>query len=68
MTMETHPNKELQKEWKEQGEDNFVFEILDRLEYSKDETKIDYRDDLKTLKSIWEEKLNAESKTVFYKP
>ena len=56
-----------QKEWNAQGENNFEFEVIDRLEYSQDETKTDYRDDLNTLKSMWLEKLAAESKIEFYK-
>lgn len=53
-----HPNKELQKEWKEYGEVNFEVEILDKLEYDKDETKTDYTEDLEILKEIWKEKLS----------
>lgn len=53
----SHPNKELQKDWNELGEDNFTVEILDTLEYDKDESKIDYTEDLTLLKMVWEEKL-----------
>lgn len=67
LKMGGHPNQELQKEWNAQGENNFAFEVIDRLEYSKDETKTDYRDELKTLKSMWLEKLTEESKVEFYK-
>lgn len=66
LRMGEHPDQELQKEWKIQGENNFSFEVLDRLEYSKDETKTDYRDDLKSLKGQWLEKLTEESKIEFY--
>lgn len=62
----THPNRELQKEWKESGEENFIFEVLENLEYDKDESKTDYSDDLLLLQMIWEEKLAREN-TVFYK-
>jgi hypothetical protein len=65
--MGAYPNQELQREWRAQGENNFVFEVLDRLDYSKEGTRTDYRDDLTTLQSIWLERLNAESETVFYK-
>ena len=54
----SHPNKELQKEWKNFGEANFTIDILDTLEYDKDETKTDYSEDLETLKEIWKEKLD----------
>jgi len=52
-----HPVRELQEEWKERGEDCFTIEILEKLEYDKDESKNDYTDDLDLLKMIWEENL-----------
>lgn len=61
-----HPNQELQKEWQEFGSENFTIEILDHLEYDKDESKTDYKADLDFLKMIWEEKLAKDSIT-FYK-
>ncbi len=54
-----HMFKELQKEWNELGVDNFTFEILEYLEYDKDEAKTDYTEELKLLELIWEEKLSA---------
>ena len=61
-----HPNDELQKEWKELGSENFTIEILERLEYDKDEAKTDYSEELVLLKMIWEEKL-AQENVEFYK-
>lgn len=61
-----HPYKELQKAWNELGEDNFTIEILEKLEYDKDESKTDYKDDLALLQMIWEEKLTKEGME-FYK-
>lgn len=61
-----HPYLELQKEWNEYGEESFSIEILETLQYDKDETRTDYTDDLALLHMIWEEKL-AEKNTVFYK-
>lgn len=61
-----HPNKELQKDWNEHGEENFTFEIMENLEYDKDEMKTDYTDDLALLEMIWEEKL-AEAGLELYK-
>ncbi|MPN44452.1 hypothetical protein SDC9_192017 [bioreactor metagenome] len=55
-----HPNKELQQQWKDQGESDFTIEILDKLEYDKDESKVDYSDELNILKLIWEEKLSKK--------
>lgn len=56
-----HPNKELQKDWNEFGEDNFTIEILDTLEYDKDESKTDYTEDLTLMQMVWEEKLQNMS-------
>lgn len=53
-------NKELQKAWKEQGESNFTIEILEKLQYDKDESKTDYSEDLALLQMIWEEKLSQK--------
>ncbi len=53
----SHPNRELQKDWKENGEMAFTIEILEKLEYDKDESKEDYSEELALLKMIWEEKL-----------
>lgn len=56
----SHPNKELQKEWKEFGAENFTVEVLENLEYDKDESKTDYKEELAILQMIWEEKLAQE--------
>jgi hypothetical protein len=61
-----HPNRELQKEWQEFGAENFTIEVLENLEYDKDELKTDYTDDLALLQMIWEEKLTKEN-IQFYK-
>ncbi len=50
----------LRKAWKEQGRDAFDIEVLDRLEYDKDESKTDYTEDLETLAEVWSEKLSAQ--------
>lgn len=55
-----HPNKELQKLWKEYGEANFIIEMLEKLKYDKDETKADYSEELNILKLIWEDKLSKK--------
>lgn len=59
-------NRELQKAWKELGEAAFTIEVLENLEYDKDETKTDYKDELALLQMIWEEKLAKEGME-FYK-
>ena len=61
-----HPNRELQKERKEYGAESFTIEILEHLEYDKDESKTDYSDELAILQMIWAEKL-AKENMEFYK-
>jgi hypothetical protein len=56
-----HPYKELQKEWNEFGSENFTIDILENLEYDKDEAKTDYSEELALLQMIWEEKLAKEN-------
>lgn len=62
-----HPNRELQKVWQDQGEENFIIEIMENLDYDKDETKTDYREDLALLQMIWEEKLAKEGMALYKK-
>jgi hypothetical protein len=62
-----HPCRELQKEWSEQGGENFEMEILQRLPYDKDESKTDYSEELALLKMIWEEKLQKEGVSLYRK-
>lgn len=53
-----HSNKELSKDWKEFGQDNFSFEILDQLKPVEEAGNCsDYIDDLAALEQIWLEKL-----------
>ncbi|AGA68401.1 hypothetical protein Desdi_0878 [Desulfitobacterium dichloroeliminans LMG P-21439] len=59
-----HPSRELLKKFQEQGVENFTFEVLEQLEYDKDETKTDYTDDLEILLLEWEERLVNQGITV----
>lgn len=61
-----HPVQELQREWQQFGAGQFQFEILELLQYDKDESKTDYTEELAILKLMWEEKLSREQ-FVFYK-
>lgn len=54
-------NKKLQKDWNECGPDKFEIEILDKLEYDKDESKTDYTEELEIMKVMWEEKLSKQN-------
>lgn len=54
----THRNRELQKDWNEKGEDNFVFEILSELKQD-DERKVDYPKELRLLQQMIVEEMNT---------
>lgn len=62
-----HPNRELQKEWKDLGGDSFSMEVLEVLPYDSDASKTDYGDDLKLLQSMWEEQLQKDGKQLYQK-
>lgn len=62
-----HPNKELQKEWKEFGEDNFDFRILETLDYDKDEVKTDYSEELNIMEIMLTEKLSEKNMKLYNK-
>ena len=51
-----HSNQEMQKDFKEIGEEGFSFEILDYL-LPKDDLNYDYTEDLQILEEMWIEKL-----------
>ena len=56
-----YPNKELQQEWKEFGEDNFEIRILETLDYDKDESKTDYSEELYIMEIMLSEKLTEKN-------
>lgn len=66
LDMNGFPNRELQKEWTALGKDNFSIEVLEELEYDKDESKTDYSEELEVLRYVWMEKYEKEGYT-FYK-
>lgn len=55
-----HLNNELQKSWKEQGEEDFTIEILEKLKYDEDESKTDYSEELEILEMVWKEKFSKD--------
>jgi hypothetical protein len=56
--MKGHPNRALQNDWNELGEEAFSFEILDTIT-PPEEPGYDPADDLKALEALWVEKLEA---------
>lgn len=55
LSIGSHNNKALQKEWNEYGADKFVFEILEVVKV-KDDPNFDLKDELTLLEQIWVEK------------
>ena len=56
LTIGSHRNEALQKEWKEFGAEKFVFEILEEVK-EKDDPDFNREDELTLLEQIWIEKL-----------
>ena len=56
LNINSHPNKELQKDWNELGPDQFTFEILETIPV-KDNPNFNLKDELTLLEEIWLEKL-----------
>jgi group I intron endonuclease len=56
LSIGTHRNAALQKEWNEYGPDKFVFEILEVVKV-KDDPNFNLRDELTLLEQIWLESL-----------
>ena len=64
LKMGSHPERELQADWKELGEDSFELTILDDLEPSDDPSR-DPAGDLAALESMWIEKLTAAGASLY---
>lgn len=52
----THPSKELQRDWKDLGENCFEFETLEDV-LPRPDPNYDYAADIETLEDLWLEKL-----------
>lgn len=63
----SYPNSELQKEWNEYGKDGFTIEILEKLEYDKDEAKTDYSEELEILEMEWKDRLSKQGMEFYIK-
>ena len=56
LTIGSHRNEALQKDWNTYGADKFVFEVLEVVKV-KDDPHFDVGDELSLLEEIWVEKL-----------
>lgn len=52
MKLNSYKNKKLQKDWNENKEENFIIEVVEELAYDKDESKVDYSEELKMLREV----------------
>jgi hypothetical protein len=51
-----HTNEELQRDWKELGEDKFLFEILEEIE-QKETGTVDYAKEVRVLEGLYLEEM-----------
>ena len=58
LQLNSHMNADLQSDWNREGEDAFVFEVLDTLEMPEDRPEYNPADDLKMLEQLWMDKLS----------
>lgn len=61
-----HPVKELQKDWNQFGQQAFVFEVLEQLDYDEKIEKDDYSEELEIMKVLWLEKLAQDNSIQLY--
>lgn len=59
LAMGSHPTNELQRDWDNDGEAAFDFEVVDVLPPPADPTA-DISDDLATLHELWQDKLHID--------
>jgi hypothetical protein len=57
LNMNSHPNKELQKDWNELGENNFDYEIIDTLDLKDFDSTKNYTDKINELLEMYLEEL-----------
>lgn len=66
LQMGGHPNAELQKDWNQTGEENFVFEILEEIR-QEGGTTADYTQEIKTLAEMLMETLQPYGEKGYHK-
>jgi hypothetical protein len=63
----SHPNSELQRDWKVLGAEAFTFETLDLLAPPEDEPGYEPQGDLRALEAMWREKLRQTDGPGYHK-
>lgn len=66
LNMGMHQNSDLQKEWKEFGADNFIYEILEEIKQTEDKPT-DYAKEVKALEEIMIEELQPYEAKGYHK-
>lgn len=67
LEMGMHYNTELQKEWKQFGAENFVYEIIEEIKQN-DEEERNYKSELKDLEKTTIERLQPYGEKGYHKP
>lgn len=61
LNLNNHRCKKLQKDWNENKEENFEIKIVEVLLYDKDESKVDYSEELNILREMCKDKFTNEN-------
>lgn len=60
LNFNSHRCKKLQQDWNENKEKNFEISVVEILLYDKDESKVDYSEDLKILREMCKDRFTEE--------
>ena len=60
LNLGSYPNQALQRAWQAQGQEQFIFEIVEELSYDEDDEGRDYRPDLQVLEELYWAGLSEE--------
>ena len=61
LKLNSHKCKKLQQDWNENKEENFEIKIVEILPYDKDESKVDYREELKILREMCKDRFTEKT-------
>ena len=61
LNSKNHRCKKLQKDWNENKEENFEIKVVEVLPYDKDESKVDYSEELKILLEVCKDRFTEEN-------
>jgi hypothetical protein len=64
LSLNSHPNKQMQNDWDADGEDAFAFDVVDLLDLL-DDPGADIGAELQTLLELWREKLHIDPETAY---